>query len=898
MKAPDFGPSVERNFSSTMALSANDLRESFLDYFGRNGHTTVPSAPLIPQADPTLLFTNAGMNQFKRVFLGEDTFSYARAVSVQKCMRAGGKHNDLENVGYTRRHHTFFEMLGNFSFGDYFKEEAIRFGWEYLTKTLKLPADRLWITVYREDDEAHRLWEHGMGVPASRIVRMGEKDNFWQMGDTGPCGPCSEILIDQGQELSCGKPSCAVGCDCDRYLEIWNLVFMQYDRDAAGTLHPLPKPSIDTGMGLERLAALVQGVSNNYDSDLFLPILSVIGDRTGHQYGNESHTDRSMRVIADHLRAMTFLIADGILPSNEGRGYVVRRILRRASRHGRLLGTHDPFLYELTGSVVSQMGNVYPELREASSVIGEAVQGEEERFIGTLDQGLPILNSTVSEAKTEGRASLDGESVFKLYDTYGFPLDLIEEAAREQGLLTDLEGFQRALETQRERARRSASFGLTPDDPVISGMTKEVGATRFIGYQTLEGESLVQAILKGKRLVQEAVEGEEVELVLEATPFYPEGGGQVGDQGVMVGPRGRFQVRATSKAGGDVVFHKGVVLSGGVRKGDHLKVAVNSTTRQDAARNHTATHLAHAALREILGPHVKQYGSLVAPNRLRFDFAHFKPLSSGEVEEIESLVNSQVRENTAVQTEVMELQAAMNSGALAFFDDKYESQVRVVEIGTFSKELCGGTHCRQTGQIGLFRIVSEGGVAAGVRRIEALTGVGALDQGRKVESEIRELAELLKTSPAELVPKTRKLLSLLKEKERELEQLKLKAVDRDSEEGQTQIRVINEIQVHAQRVEGFTMQELRLLSDKVRPKIPQGVIALGSAKDGKVSILVIVTKDLTQRIKAGDLAKEMALEVGGSGGGRADMAQAGGKFPERLESALEKVFSLVESRLT
>ena len=846
-----------------MSRSTNELRQSFLEYFGRHAHAVVPSAPLIPQADQTLLFTNAGMNQFKRVFLGEETRTYQRAASVQKCMRAGGKHNDLENVGYTRRHHTFFEMLGNFSFGDYFKKDAIRLGWEYLTNVLGLPQDRLWVTVYRDDDEAFHLWEEDIKVPASRILRLGEKDNFWQMGDTGPCGPCSEILIDQGAALGCGKPSCAVGCDCDRYLELWNLVFMQYDRDASGTLHPLPKPSIDTGMGLERLAAVVQKVTSNYDTDLFSTLLAVIGERTEHHYGRDASADRSMRVIADHLRAITFLIADGILPSNEGRGYVLRRVLRRASRHGRLLGTTEPFLYQLVQSVIQQMESVYPEVRQASAVIDEVVQGEEERFIGTLDQGLPLLNEMVTTALAESRMSLMGDSVFKLYDTYGFPLDLIEEAAREQGLRVDLEGFQHALEGQRERARRAASFSADETKPVWAELAKVAQPTQFFGYQQLEGESVVQAILKDDRLVEEVIEGEKVEVVLASTPFYAEGGGQVGDQGTLVGPDGRIQVQETTKVGNGFFAHKGAVSTGRVRRGDSLHASVNATTRQDAARNHTATHLVHAALRDILGPHVKQYGSLVAPNRLRFDFSHFKPLAIRDIEEIESLVNFQIRENTRVQTEVMGTQEAIEAGALAFFGDKYGNQVRVVEIGSFSKELCGGTHCRHTGEVGLFKIVSEGGVAAGVRRMEALTGVGALHQWRKVESDMRDVAGLLKASPTEILPKTQKLVTTLKERERELEQLKLKFAQAEVGDSKADVRSIKGVHVHVQRIDGLGMQELRSISDQIRDKVGSGVIALGSAQDGRVSLLVVVTKDWTQRIKAGDLIKDLAKDVGG-----------------------------------
>ncbi len=879
-----------------MPLRADDLRQSFLDFFRGHGHTVVPSAPLIPQADPTILFTNAGMNQFKRVFLGEERRSYARAASVQRCMRAGGKHNDLENVGMTRRHHTFFEMLGNFSFGDYFKEDAIRYGWDYLTRTLGLPADRLWVTVFHEDDEAFALWEAIPGLSADRIVRLGHKDNFWQMGETGPCGPCSEIHLDQGAAFGCGQSTCAVGCDCDRYLEIWNLVFMQFDRDTDGHLHPLPKPSIDTGMGLERLAAVVQGVDSNYATDLFMPLIATIADRVGYTYGQETASDRSVRVIADHLRAITFMIADGILPSNEGRGYVLRRIVRRASRHGRLLGVAEPFLYALTGDVVTRMEGAYPELTQAAEVLRKAVEGEEQRFIGTLDQGLPILHDMVRDAKADRRGSLDGERIFKLYDTYGFPLDLIEDMAREHGLGADLEGFQHALDAQRDRARKSAAFTVESEQPVITELVQRIPPTEFLGYQTLRAESVVQAMLAGQRLTDEVVEGDDVELVVDATPFYPEGGGQVGDQGTLAGPDGRIHIQETTRVRGKLVLHKGRVIAGRVRTGQSLVATVNTVTRHGAARNHTATHLLHAALREVLGPHVKQYGSLVAPNRLRFDFSHFKPMDSRDLEDVESLVNVHVLENRQVQTSDMGIQEATQAGALAFFGDKYGERVRVVGIGEFSKELCGGTHCRQTGEIGSFRIVSESGVAAGVRRVEALTGTGALEYGRQVETRVREVAALLKSGPSDVVPKTRKLVAALRDREREIERLKLAMMDRDGGGGDARVQTIHGIPVHVQRVQGLSMPELRRLSDKVRNRVPRGVIALGSAVDGKVSLLVIVSKDLAGQLPAGELIKEMAREVDGSGGGRPDMAQAGGGNPEKLGQALDKVFELVEGR--
>lgn len=874
-----------------MKNSTQELRQAFIRYFEQHGHQSVPSSALIPQADPTLLFTNAGMNQFKRVFLGEETRAYKRAVTAQKCLRAGGKHNDLENVGYTRRHHTFFEMLGNFSFGDYFKEEAILFGWEFLTKTVGLDKDRMWVTVFRDDDDAEQLWKK-IGVSPARIMRCGETDNFWQMGDTGPCGPCSELHFDQGPSVPGDDRPNGEG---DRVIEIWNLVFMQFNRDASGTLHPLPKPSIDTGMGLERLAAVAQGVYSNYDSDVFTPLLSAVAARAGIQYGGKDLTDRSMRVVADHLRAITFLMADGVLPSNEGRGYVLRRILRRAARHGRLLGVVEPFLHELTETVVGQMGSIYSEVRGAAATIAEATRGEEERFISTLEQGLPILNELIAKARSAGRKVLTGPDVFKLYDTYGFPMDLMSEACREQAMTLDEAGFDRAIEEQRNRARKTGGFEQETARPAVAELAGRLGATKFIGYDRLESDSLVQAILKGDRRVKEAAEGDEVELVLDVTPFYAEGGGQVGDQGLLMGPDGQVEIKETTRPVPTIILHKGIVTKGRIRESEQLRLTVNATTRQDAQRNHTATHLLHAALRDLLGPHVKQYGSLVGPNRLRFDFAHFRPLSTRDIDEIETVVNNEVRRNEKVTTEVLSIQDAVAKGALAFFGDKYGEQVRVVTVESFSKELCGGTHCRQTGDIGLFRIESETGVASGVRRIEAQTGRGAFAQMKKLEADIRALSDLLKVGQSELVPKTRKALTQLKDKERELEELKLKMASGSAVEASA--RTIAGVAVHVQRTDGLDVNGMRALADQLRDKLKSGVVALGAANDGKVSLLVIVTKDLIAKLKAGDLIKEMAVEVGGTGGGRPEMAQAGGKDPAGLDTALEKVFGLVERTL-
>jgi alanyl-tRNA synthetase len=683
--------------------------------------------------------------------------------------------------------------------------------------------------------------------------------------------------------------------DGDRVIEIWNLVFMQFNRDAGGALHPLPKPSIDTGMGLERLAAVAQGVYSNYDSDAFTPLLGAVAIRAGARYGEKDQIDRSMRVVADHLRAITFLMADGVLPSNEGRGYVLRRILRRAARHGRLLGIVEPFLYELTAAVVNQMGEVYSEVRDAAATITEATRGEEERFIATLDQGLPILTDMIEKARSTGNRVLTGPDVFKLYDTYGFPIDLIGEACREQGMTLDEAGFEQAIEEQRNRARKTGGFEQETARPAVAELAGRLGTTKFIGYDRLESDSLVQAILKGDRLVKEAAEGDEVELVLDVTPFYAEGGGQVGDQGVLMSVDGRVEIKETTRPVPTLILHKGLITKGRIRAGETLRMTVNATTRQDAQRNHTATHLVHAALRDMLGPHVKQYGSLVGPNRLRFDFAHFRPLTSRDIDEIEMVVNNEVRKNERVATEVMSIQDAVAKGALAFFGDKYGEQVRVVTVESFSKELCGGTHCRQTGDIGLFRIVSETGVAAGVRRIEAQTGSGALAHMKKLETDIRELSDLLKVGQSELVAKTRKVMTQLKDKERELEELKLKMASGSAVEATA--KTIAGIQVHVQRTDGLDVNGMRALADQLRDKLKSGVVVLGAANDGKVSLLVVVTKDLIARLKAGDLIKEMAVEVGGTGGGRPEMAQAGGKDPARLDVALEKVFGLVERML-
>jgi len=877
-----------------MNRSAQDLRRAFTGYFVEQGHTSVPSSSLIPQADPTLLFTNAGMNQFKGVFLGEETRPYKRAVTIQKCLRAGGKHNDLENVGYTGRHHTFFEMLGNFSFGDYFKEDAIRFGWDFLTRIVGLKKASLWVTVFRDDDQAFELWKK-IGMPASRIMRFGEKDNFWQMGETGPCGPCSEIHYDQGPEVPGDAEPNGAG---DRVLEVWNLVFMQFDRDSHGTLSPLPKPSIDTGMGLERLAALAQGVHSNYESDLFRPILRAIEDTAGKRCGASPDDDRSMRVIADHLRGIVFMVADGILPSNEGRGYVLRRIIRRAGRYGRLLGLglDGPFLHRLADPVIAVMKGAYPELEQARATVQRVTEAEEDRFLATLEKGEPLLAAAIASVLKAKKKVIPGQKLFELYDTYGYPLDLAADSAREQGLTLDIEGFQSALAAQRERARKESAFDTVKVSEAVRVHLKQSvpTPTQFVGYDRLETEGLLQAILKGERLVDEAVEGEEVELVLDVTPFYAEGGGQVGDHGFLVGPEGRVEVQDTTKPAPDLILHKGVVRAGRVRRGQRVMASVSAVPRQNVARNHTATHLVHAALRELLGPHVKQYGSLVAPNRLRFDFAHFRPLSSRDIDDIEAMVNEHVWRNDPVETRIMGIQDAVAGGALAFFGDKYGDQVRVVRIESFSQELCGGTHCRHTGEIGVFKIVSETGVAAGVRRIEAQTGVGAYDLLKQRDKELDELADALKANRSDVVTKARKVVALLKEKEQELDKLKARFASRQAAGDSGQTRTVAGVTVYTQRVDGMGMKDLRALADSIREKLRSGVIVLGSVQDDKASLLVATTADLSARFPAGELIKPLAAEVGGTGGGRPELAQAGGKNTAGLDGALEKAVEVVE----
>jgi len=876
-------------------LKANELRKLFIDYFSQQGHKVVPSSSLVPKNDPTLMFTNAGMVQFKGIFLGEDARDYKRAVTSQKCVRAGGKHNDLENVGHTARHHTFFEMLGNFSFGDYFKKEAIEYAWEFLTKKVNLPADKLWVTVYKDDDEAFELWRTVVGIPADRIVRLGEKDNFWSMGDTGPCGPCSEILIDQGPEMSCGKPGCAVGCDCDRYLEIWNLVFMQYNRDETGKLTPLPKPSIDTGMGLERLSAVVQKVRSNFESDLFQVIIKEIASLAGVPYHKDAQADISYQVIADHLRAMTFLISDGVLPANEGRGYVLRRILRRASRYAKLIGINKPILYRLTGVVVDEMREAYPELVDSRDHVAKVVLLEEERFASTLDSGLALLNEAVQKLKASGQVMIPGDVLFRLYDTFGFPLDLVTDMARDMHLELDEEGYRRAMQEQREKARASwAGSGEEKIKPIYKEVASGVKKTIFVGYEILEGTAEIIAIIKGGKKVTEAHDGDEVEIVLDQTPFYAESGGQVGDKGELLGEASKFEITDTMRPVQDLIVHKGRIKKGTFRNGDAVLAKVDAGDRADIARHHTVTHILHAMLRSVLGEHVKQAGSLVSPQRLRFDFAHYTALTERERERIEELVNERIIENHPVDTEVMDIDQAIATGAMALFDEKYGDKVRVVTVKDVSKELCGGTHSRASGDIGLFKIVSEAGVAAGVRRIEALAGRRAYQEMKKEEKSLQEIGQMLKVSDLEVVSRVERLMTQLRDTEKELDKFKHKMQSSQAGDIVAEARDIKGVKVLAKRVDNLEQKELRDFGDKLRDKLGSGILALGSAKDDKVSLIVMVSKDLTGRFQAGKIIKDMAALLGGTGGGKADLAQAGGKAPEKLDAALSALYDAVQ----
>ncbi|MFP4696763.1 alanine--tRNA ligase [Thiohalospira sp.] len=867
-------------------MRSADIRQTFLDFFAERGHQVVPSSPLVPENDPTLLFVNAGMVQFKETFLGHERRGYTRAVSSQRCVRAGGKHNDLENVGYTARHHTFFEMLGNFSFGDYFKREAIRYAWDLLTGPYGLPPERLWVTVYVDDDEAARIWLDEIGVDPARFSRIDGDDNFWSMGDTGPCGPCSEIFYDHGPEVPGGPPGTPEE-DGDRYVEIWNLVFMQYDRQADGTMTELPHPSVDTGMGLERLAAVLQGYQSNYDIDLFRHLMEAAAEAAGVAYERDnSH----LKVIADHIRSVAFLIVDGVLPSNEGRGYVLRRIIRRAIRHGFQLGTREPFFHRMVAPLVAEMGEAYPELAEQADRVARILEKEEQRFAETLDAGMKHLEEAF--AGLEGD-QLDGEVVFRLYDTYGFPADLTADIARERGVGVDIAGFEQHMEAQRERARAAGQFGID----YHAGIHTEA-ETEFLGYDALEAEGTVVALFRGSEPVDRLEAGEEGAVVLDRTPFYGESGGQVGDTGALTGSDARFEVRDTQKAGNAHV-HVGTLKLGQLAVGDTVRAGVTGERRASTAHNHSATHLLHAALRRVLGDHVQQKGSLVEPERLRFDFSHEAPLTADEIAEIEGLVNGQIRANTPVHTRVTSMDEARRMGAVALFGEKYGDTVRVLSMGEddFSVELCGGTHVARTGDIGLFKIVEEAGVSAGVRRIEAVTGEAAFRRLEEAEATLGRLAEKLKTDRNGVEARVEQLQERLRAAEKEAERLKDKLASSQGADLADQAEEMAGVKVLAARLEGADPKALRSTVDQLKQKLGSGVIVLGVPGDGKVNLAAGVTDDLTDRIAAGELVNHVAAQVGGKGGGRADFAQAGGSQPEALGEALDSVRGWVAERL-
>ena len=864
------------------SMTSSEIRASFLEFFRKNGHSVLPSSSLVPGNDPTLLFTNAGMVQFKDVFLGKESRDYSRAATSQRCVRAGGKHNDLENVGYTARHHTFFEMLGNFSFGDYFKKEAIHFAWNFVTGTLGIPKDRLWVTVYKEDDEAARIWTEEMGIDPTRCTRLGDESNFWSMGETGPCGPCTEIFYDHGAEIPGGPPG-TPDEDGDRYVEIWNLVFMQYDRSADGLLVPLPKPSVDTGMGLERVAAVMQGVHSNYDIDLFKSLIRAAAEITGTHDLESS----SLRVIADHIRACTFLIIDGVVPSNEGRGYVLRRIIRRAIRHGYKLGQTQPFFHKLVATLVREMGSYYAELVSGEARATQVLAQEETRFAETLTTGMALLDA---EAAKLTSSVIPGETVFRLYDTYGFPLDLTADVARERGLTIDQAGFDAAMEAQRGRARAASKFGTDLRETV-----KLPGRTEFSGYDHLVRTGKITALIFDGVVVDVLRSGQEGQVVLDHTPFYAESGGQVGDTGILTADNARFTVRDTRKIGASFA-HVGVLEEGELRVGTQVQAEVDGSRRQSIALNHSATHLLHAALREVLGKHVLQKGSLVAPDRLRFDFAHTQPVSADELHRVEELVNGAIRRNASAETRVMALDEAVAAGAMSLFGEKYENDVRVLSIGDFSMELCGGTHVERAGDIGFFKIISESGVAAGVRRVEAVTGQAAFDWVTRTDQVLRDVAAMLRGSREDVDEKVRELVERSRRLDKEVQQLKSKLASGQSGDLSTQAKDVGGIKVLAAQVDGADAKALRDAMDQLRDKLGSSVIVLATVKDGKVVLVAGVSADLLAEFKAGDILGAVAAQVGGRGGGRADFAQAGGTQPENLGAALAGVENLVRRR--
>jgi alanyl-tRNA synthetase len=871
-------------------MTGNEIRKIFLDFFDKHGHRVVRSSSLVPQDDPTLLFTNAGMVQFKRTFLGEEKREYVRAATSQKCVRAGGKHNDLENVGYTARHHTFFEMLGNFSFGDYFKEAAVEFAWDLLTNAYGLPPEKLYASVFTEDDDAYDLWHRKIGIPAERMVRLGEKDNFWAMGDTGPCGPCSEIHLDRGEAHGCGRPDCGVDCDCDRFLEIWNLVFMQYNRDEAGKMTPLPKPSIDTGMGLERLASVLQDVPTNFEIDLIRPIIARTESLSEKRFGRDAAVDVAMKVIADHSRAAAFLVGDGVLPSNEGRGYVLRRIMRRAIRYGRNIGLTKPFLGQTAETVFDIMKPAYPDLFESAAFIRKVIENEEQRFTETLDTGLKLLTDSLEELKAAGRQEIPGDLIFKLYDTFGFPVDIVQDVVRDTGMTLDMTGFQGHMEDQRTRSRSKVTFAGINE--AYKELTADAVKSRFTGYDALSMEAKVLLLVQDGQKVQ-AADGGEVEVVTDATPFYGESGGQVGDQGTITARGLLLEVANTIKDPTGLIIHKGRITTGRIEVDQPVQLAVDMEKRQATANNHTATHILHAALRQVLGEHVKQAGSLVAPDRLRFDFTHFSNLEPGQIREIEAIVNQRIRANVAVQTEEMDAEQALHSGATALFEEKYGDRVRVVALSDFSKELCGGTHTRRTGDIGLFKIVGESSVASGVRRIEALTGQPALDYVQQMTQTVQQCGQLLRVKPDSVASRVEQLQGAQKSLEKQVEKLKGALADAKSGSGDEDVKTIHGVSVLIKKVGVDKPAAMRELADRFKDRLKSGIVILGSSAGDKALLIVVVSKDLIKRFHAGNIVKALAAIVGGGGGGRPDMAQAGGPQPEKLDLALEQATQII-----
>jgi len=876
-------------------MTGNEIRTRFLEYFKRNGHTMVDSSSLVPQDDPTLLFTNAGMVQFKTVFMGEEKRDYVRAVTSQCCMRAGGKHNDLENVGYTARHHTFFEMLGNFSFGDYFKEQAISFAWEFLTDELKLPKEKLWVSVFEDDDEAFALWEKIDGLPEGRIVRLDEKDNFWAMGDTGPCGPCSEIHIDQGIEAGCGREDCAVGCDCDRYLELWNLVFMQFNRFEDGTMEPLPKPSIDTGMGLERVAAVLQGKLNNYDSDLFSPVIERLESLSGRAYGDNDADDTAMRVIADHVRATCFLVADGVLPSNEGRGYVLRRVLRRAIRFGRNLGLNGPFLHQACTAVAGSMIGAYPRLEDTAELLEKVVNNEELRFGETLEHGLAMLDEEIGRQQQKKKPLISGDFIFKLYDTFGFPVDIVRDISLERSIAFDDQGFNEAMEAQRTKSRASRKDeGLQLKDAGVKELIEAGLRSEFSGYTSSQESAAVLGLVGEEgQAVESAAAGQSVRMLADRTPFYAESGGQVGDTGSVAWSGGRAEVYDTRAETENFTLHHVKIIEGSLDVGTKVELNVDLASRADTESNHSATHLLHAALRDILGDHVKQAGSLVSPERLRFDFTHFSALEPDELQRIETRINEQIRENRPVGVKVVDREEAFGEGAMALFGEKYGDAVRVVSIDPVSKELCGGTHVEATGNIGLLKILSEGGIAAGVRRIEAVTGRKAVTLLQDMAEREQAVTSRLNAAPAEVVAKLDSLLESHKKLEKQVAELstQLASSGLDSVFGKSVD--VDGVKVIAAEIVLDSPKTLREVGDRVRDKMGSGIAVLGGSIKGKAALLVIVSKDLTDRFKAGDLINRVAAFVGGKGGGRPDMAQAGGPLADKVGEAIAEVPKII-----